>query len=155
MSKKVYVVFFIQTDVKYFNILLTQKSSNRATNILKLTNKQCQGLPTGNLKGERHLPLFNKHAEVANCRNRKFTAKSIRNIVMLYRKVQNTVDPAMKIITKLLDERENQWTTNQREACERIKLKLQKDVNLNVMVMQLLIDCKSRGGPVTLAVEII
>ena len=55
---------------------------------------------------------------------------------MLYRNVQNTVDPAMKIITKLLAERENQWTNNQRKACEeRIKLKLQKAVNLNAIVM--------------------
>ena len=76
--------------------------------ILKLTNKQCQDLPTGNLKGERHFSLFNKHSEVVNCRNRKFTAKSIRNNGMFYRKVQHTVDPAMKMITKLLDERENQ-----------------------------------------------
>ena len=75
---------------------------------------------------------------------------------MLYRKVQNPVDPAMKMITKLLDERENQWTTNQRKACEeRIKLKLTKAANLHVMVMQLLSDCKSWGGPVTLVVEIL
>ena len=53
---------------------------------------------------------------------------------MHYRKVQNTVDPALKMITKILDERENQWTTNQRKACrERRKLKLQKAVNLNVI----------------------
>ena len=62
----------------------------------------------------------------------------------------------MKMITKLLDEKENQWTTNQRKASEeRIKLKLQKAVNLNVMIMQLLSDCKSWGGPVTSAVEIL
>ena len=70
---------------------------------------------------------------------------------MLYRKVQNTVDPAMKMITKLLDERENQWNTNQMKACEeRIKLKLQKAINLNVSQS----DCKSWGGPVTSTVEI-
>ena len=146
----------MQTDVKYFNILLTQESSNQATDTSKLTNEQCQGLPTGNLKYERHLSVFDKHSEVATCRNRKFTAKSIRNNVMLYRKVQNTVDPTMKMITKLLDERENQWTTNQRKACiERIKLKLQKTVNPNAMVIRLLSDCKSCGGPVTSAVEIL
>ena len=43
MPKKVFLVF-LQTDVKYFNILLTQESSNRATDISKLTSKQCQGL---------------------------------------------------------------------------------------------------------------
>ena len=55
---------------------------------------------------------------------------------MLYRKVQNNVDPTIKMITKLLDERENQWMTNQRKAFEeRIKLKLKKAVNLSVIVM--------------------
>ena len=42
----------------------------------------------------------------------------------------------MKMITKRFDDRESQWTTNQMKACqERIKLQLQKAVNLNVMVM--------------------
>ena len=75
---------------------------------------------------------------------------------MLYWKVQNTVYPALKIITKLFDERENQWMTNQRKACkERTKLKLQKAVNLNDMVMWLLSDCKSWRGQVTSTVEIL
>ena len=113
------------------NLLLTQESSTRAIDISKLTTEQHQDLPTGNLKCERHLSVFDKRSKVAKCRNRKFTAKSIRNNVMLYRKVQNTVDPAMKMITKLLDERKSQWTMNQRKAFEeRIKLKLQKAVIL-------------------------
>ena len=75
---------------------------------------------------------------------------------MLYRKVQTTVDPAMKMISKILDERESQWTVNQKKACEdRIKLKLQKAVNLNAMVMCLLKDCKSWGAPVISAGEIL
>ena len=102
------------------------------------------------------MSVFDKRSEVANCRNRKFTAKSIRNNVWLYRKVQNTVDPATKMIPKLLDENENQWATNQRKACkERIKFKFQKAVNLKVMVMRLLSDCKSWGGPATSAEEIL
>ena len=62
----------------------------------------------------------------------------------------------LSMITKLLDERENQWTINQRKACqEKIKLKLQKAANLNAVVMRLLSDCISWGGPVTSAVEIL
>lgn len=71
---------------------------------------------------------------------------------ILCSKVQNTIDPAMKIKTKHLDERESKLVINQRKACEeRMKLKLQKAVNLNVMVMRLLSDCKSWGGPGTSA----
>ena len=113
-------------------------------------NKQRHGLPTGNLKCERYCQFS------TNAHSYQLQKQKIRNNVMPYWKVQNTVYPAMKIITKLFDERENQWMTNQRKACEeRTKLKLQKAVNLNVMVMWLLSDCKSWRGPVKSAVEIL
>ena len=34
---------------------------------------------------------------------------------MLYRDVQDKVDPAMKLVTKLLDEREAVWTDSQKK----------------------------------------
>ena len=134
-----------------------QESSKRATDLSLLTEEELEGLATGNLKCERHLSVFDNRSEkVAKCRNQKFTAKSIRNDVMLYRKVQTVVDPATKLITKLLDERESIWTENQKKVMqERIKLKLQKAVNLNVMLKKLLIDCKVWGGPTTSTAEIL
>ena len=47
------------------NLLLTQESSTRAIDISKLTTEQHQDLPTGNLKCERHLSVFDKRSEVA------------------------------------------------------------------------------------------
>ena len=111
MVKKVYLVF--SCKIKYFNILLTQESSDGAIDILKLRKEQ---RPIGKLKCERHLSVFNKRSEVANCINRTFAYKSIRNDVMLYRKLQNIVDLAMKRITKLLDERKKQWTDQSKEG---------------------------------------
>ena len=64
------------------------EASTRVTDLSSLTKEQLQGLPTGNLKCERHLSVFDKRAgKVAKCRNYKFTGISIRNDVMLYIKV--------------------------------------------------------------------
>jgi len=124
------------------------ESSKRATDLSLLTEEERRALPTGNLKCERHLSVFDNRSEVAKCRNRKFTGKSIRNDVMLYRKVQSVVDPAMKLITKLLYERESIWTAQQKIVLtKRIKEKLQKTVNLNAMLKKLLEDCKKWDGP--------
>ena len=55
---------------------------------------------------------------------------------MLYRKLQNTVDLAMKMITKLLDERKKQWTDQSKEGLRRKdKIKASEGCKLNVMVM--------------------
>ena len=95
------------------------ESSTRATDLSVLTKEQLRGLPTGNLKCARNLSIFNTRAEKgARSRNRKFTAKSILNDVMLYRDVQDKVDPSMKLVTKLLDEREAVWTDSQKKGYE-------------------------------------
>ena len=57
----------------------------RATDISLLTAEECDGLPTNN-QTERNLSIFDKRAsKVAKCRNFKFTGKSIRNDMMLYK----------------------------------------------------------------------
>ena len=71
----------------------SMEASNRTTDLSTLTKEQLQGLPTGNLKCERHLSVFNKRAsKVAKCRNYTFTGKSIRNCLMFYKGTQGTVD---------------------------------------------------------------
>ena len=101
---KDFVVDMRHVPVKY---VFAAESSTRATDLSVLTKEQLRGLPTGNLKSERNLSISNTRAKKgAKSRKRKFTAKSIRNDVMLYRDVQDKVDPAMKLVTKLLDERE-------------------------------------------------
>ena len=64
---------FLQTNIKYFNILLTQESSDEAIDISKLRNGQRS---TGKFKCDRHLSVFDKRSEVANCINRTFAYKS-------------------------------------------------------------------------------
>ena len=44
-----------------------------------LTNEELAGLPTNNLEYERHLAGFGKRAAVAKFRNKRFTAKGLRN----------------------------------------------------------------------------
>ena len=48
-----------------------------------LTNEELAGLPTNNLEYERHLAGFGKRAAVAKFRNKRFTAKEIRNECIL------------------------------------------------------------------------
>ena len=51
-----------------------EEASTTATDISSLTGEQLCGLPTGNLKCERHLSVFdNRAGKVAKCRNHKFT----------------------------------------------------------------------------------
>ena len=131
------------------------ESSTRATDLSVLTKEQLCGLPIGNLKCERNLSIFNTRAEKgAKSRNQKFTAKSIRNDVMLYRDVQDKVDPAMKFVTKLLDERVS-CVDRQSKKGECIREQLMKAGNLNNMIMKLLKDCKTWNGPVTSSNELI
>ena len=152
---KDFVVDTRHVPVKY---RFAAESSTRATDLSVLTKEQLCGLPTGNLKCERNLLIFNTRAEKgAKNRNRKFTAKSIRNDVMLYRDVQDEVDPAMKFVTKLLDERAScvDRQSKKKVTSERIIEKLMKAGNLNNMIMKLLKDCKTWNGPVTSSNELI
>ncbi|KAG1674004.1 Proton-coupled amino acid transporter 4 [Nymphon striatum] len=59
-------------------------SNPRATQLHLLSNEERVGLPSHNLDSERHLAVFGKRAPVANFRNKKFTAKGIRNDVTLF-----------------------------------------------------------------------
>ena len=118
------------------------QESNRATNLSTLTKEQLKGLPTGNLKCERHLSVFDKRAgKVAKCGNYKFTGKSIRNDVMLYKGTQGTVDVSTKLVTKLLEKREAEWNDLQKiKMVEKVKEKLKKASNVNNMIKKLLAD---------------
>ena len=56
----------------------------RATQLHLLPPDECAGLPTNNIDGERHLAVFGKRPPVAKFKNKKFTAKLIRNDVTLF-----------------------------------------------------------------------
>ena len=75
--------------------------------------------------------IFDKCASnVSKCRNKKFTGKSD---VMLYRGKQNIVDA-----------REAAWTDIQKKKMEeKIKEKMKKAANVNIILTKLVQDCKS------------
>lgn len=74
----------------------------------------------------------------------------------MYRNVQGVLDSDTKTITRLLDERESVWTNQQRMVLrEEIKKKLQKSIDFNIMVKNLLNGCKTWGGPVTSTSELL
>ena len=71
---------------------------------------ELEGFPTNNLATERNLSLFDRCAsKVAKCRNYKFTAKSIRNDMLLHKEIQDTVDRITHKVTALLNAREKKW----------------------------------------------
>ena len=68
-----------------------------------------------NLTAECKLSVFDKRAVKASMpRNFKFSGKSIRNDMMLYKINHEIVDKSSKIISKLLDNREKEWDTKQK-----------------------------------------
>ena len=70
--------------------------------------------------------------------------------------MQGNVDPATKLVTKLLNAREAAWAVIQKKKMtERIEEKLKKASNVNNTKMKLMKDCKSWNGPVTLSEELI
>ena len=72
-------VFDRQTGKEYEFGNFRLSNLPRATELHLLTNEELAGLPTNNLESERHLAGFGKHAAVAKYRNKRFTAKGIRN----------------------------------------------------------------------------
>ena len=56
-------------------------SEKRATDLSTLPANELEGLPTNNLVTERDLSRFDREAQVAKSRNRRFKAKNIRSTV--------------------------------------------------------------------------
>ena len=93
----------------------------RATDISQLTQSQREGLPTNNCISERDLSKFDKEATVARCRNRKFTAKNIRNNMVLYKcKEPFNIDGLSKKITATLLGMESEWNKQQKSKLKVI-----------------------------------
>ena len=66
------------------------------------------GLPSHNLDAEHHLSVFSKRAPVAKFRNKKFTAKGIRNDCTLFQSdaVKREESKGFIAIVKLLNSME-------------------------------------------------
>ena len=129
----------------------------RATVLTKLSTAELEGLLINNLPAERNLAIFNKRAsKVAKSRNYKFTAKSVKNDMQLYKGNQGTVDRLTRNITSLLDTRGKKWDDTQRQKQkERIKLKAMKTAKSKDYIRKLLSDCKTWSGPCTSGEELL
>lgn len=121
----------------------------RATDISKLTLEERKDLPTNNLITERNLSVFDQRAsKSARCRNRKFTAKGIRNDMVLYKSKVSEVEKSSKKLTRLLCEREKIWNEVQKgKVKERIEAKLKKSLRSKEYNRKLLVNCKTWSGP--------
>ena len=128
----------------------------RATVLSSLSTNELEGLPSNNLSAERNLSIFDKRAsKVTKSKNFKFTAKSIRNDMQLYKGKQNLVDPLSRKVTKMLEEREKNWNAAQKiKFKERIELKLKAAIKVKGYSKKLLKDCKTWGGPCTSSEEL-
>ena len=105
----------------------------RATQLNLLTAEELAQLPTNNIASERILSVFDRNTVAAKSRNHIFNATSIRNDMTLYQSsVSNIPDQKVSAILKILNAREKEWDSKQRELHEsKIIEKLEKTVNLH------------------------
>ena len=104
-------------------------------------------MPTNNLDTERDFSEFSRLSEVARFRNRKFSAKGIRNDMILFKSKKGEVQNIIRKDANVLNTREKQWNEKQKELSTiRIKEKIQKAVRQKDYVRKLLETCKSWGG---------
>ena len=106
----------------------------RATQLNLLTAEELAQLPTSNIPSERIFSVFDRKAVAAESRNHKFKVKSIRNDMTLYQSsVSNIPDQKVSAILKILNAREKEWDSKQRELHEnKIIEKLKKANNRNL-----------------------
>lgn len=131
-------------------------AEKRATDLSTLDADALEGLPTNNLVTERDLSRFDREAQVAKSRNRRFKAKNIRNNMVLYKtKSKIKVDKISKQIAEMLNQREEKWNQSQQEKLKRrLEEKLKKSARAKDYTRKLLQNCKSWGGPATTVEEL-
>ena len=128
----------------------------RATEIHKLSDEEKKDLERNNILAERELGVFDHRSVVANSRNYKFKAKSLRNDMVLHKSsFDGEVAKLCTSILKQLNKREEEWTMEQKVLHrKKIEEKMQQARNSSQYTMKLLEKCKSWGGPVTSVEEL-
>ena len=89
------------------------KDNPRATQPYKLSKAELKYMPNSNIHAERVLAKFSHLAVVAKFRNKKFTAKSIHNII-LFQSPESVVDSIKKKNYKVLNNKEKIWNVDQK-----------------------------------------
>ena len=122
----------------------------RATKLYLLTPEDRAGLPTNNLDSERNLTVFGKRAPLAKFRNKKFTAKGIRNDCTLHqtKTFESLPFSSFPTIVKHLNDMEKNWTAEQKVLhTNKILEKIEKGKQQSVYTDKCLQQCKEWGGP--------
>ena len=116
----------------------------RATEIHKLSEEERKNLEKSNIIG-----VFDHRAVVAKCRNHKFKAKSLRNDMVLHKSsFQNTAGKVSKIVVNLINNREADWSVQQKYFYRRkIEKNMMKARNASNYTNKLLQRCKTWNGP--------
>ena len=143
------IVFGRQAGREYgFGTLLNEPA--RATQLYLLSKEELSDLSTNNLDAERHLTVFGRRAPLAKYRNKKFTAKGIRNDCTLYHSetFHNEPSKSFSVIVKLLNSMEKDWVGEQKEL-HKLKMleKIEKGRKQMTFVDSNLQLCKGWGGP--------
>ena len=129
------------------------EAEKRATDLSTLAANELEGLPTNNLVTERDLSRFDRDAQVAKGRNRRFKAKNVRNNMVVYKtKSEIKADKISKKIVQfeILSQREERWNQSQQEKLkQRLKEKLKKSARAKDYTLKLLQNYKSWGDPAT------
>ena len=133
------------------------KKPVRATQLHLLTKEELEYLPTNNLDAERNLCVFGKRAPVAKFRNKKFTAKAIRNDCTLYQSQTFSCTPTrgFNSIVMLLNDMEKEWVGEQKQLqVMKILEKIEKGKKQSKYTLKCLQLCKSWNGPATSVEEL-
>ena len=110
-----------------------------------------------NIDAERHLAVFGKRAPVAKYKNKKCTAKEIRNDVTLFQSgtFKKEQSKGFSSIVRLLNDMENDWTEKQKQFHEiKIVEKIEKGKNQSMYTQKCLQQCKGWKGPATSVEEL-
>ena len=86
----------------------------QTTELYKLQPKELKSVPTNNVC-ERLLATFSHCAYVSKFRNRNFSAKSIKDNIVLHQASQSTVLSITKTVQKLLSRRDSLWTSAEKK----------------------------------------
>ena len=90
------------------------------------------------------------HADISKFRNKNFSAKGIKENIVLHQANQSVILSITKTVQGLLSQRDNLWTSAQKKKQnEQIKDKIKKAENNSTYAKKLLQTCKTWGGPCT------
>ena len=94
---------------------ISELSSHQTTELHKLQPEELKSMPTNNIIFEHLLATFSHCADVSKFRNKNFSAKGMKDNIVLHQTHQSTVLSITKTVQKLLSWRHHLWTLAQKK----------------------------------------